>query len=145
MGELSSKQVLSNEKIFDSISDWISIIDLDTNIKYTNISGEKLFGLTKEKIINQKCCKLVHNKDTPIKNCPIKKMLNSKKQENAELYLEEKNQWYKVTVNPIFDKNKKITGAVHIARDITERKQRKNLRKVKAKSKSLNQNNTLTT
>jgi PAS domain S-box-containing protein len=121
MGELLPKQVLKNEKIFDSISDWISIIDLDKNIKYTNISGEKLFGLSKDKIINQKCCKIIHNKDTQIKNCPVKKMLNSKKQETVEIYLEEKNKWYKITVNPIFDKNKKITGAVHIVREITER------------------------
>jgi PAS domain S-box-containing protein len=122
MGESLSKQVLSNEKILDSISDWFTIIDLDSNIRYTNKSGEKLFGLTKDKIINQKCCKLVHNKYTLVKDCPLKKMLKSKKQENSELYLPEKNYWYGVTVIPIFDKNKKITGAVHIVRDITEGK-----------------------
>ena len=121
MGELLTKQVLNDEKIFDNISDWISIIDLDLNIKYTNLSGVKLFGLTKDKIINQKCCKLVHNKDTPINECPLKKMLKSKKQENTELFIEEKNQWYEVIVAPIFDKNKKITAAVHIVRDITEK------------------------
>ncbi len=120
MGENLSNQILDEEKIFDSISDWISIIDLDLKIKYTNKAGIKLLGLKKDEILNQSCCKLIHNSKNPIKNCPFKKMLKSKRNEKSEIFIKEKNRWYSINADPIIDKDKKITGAVHIVRDITD-------------------------
>ena len=45
--ELLPKQFLGEENIFDSNSDWISIIDLNFKIQYSNKAGELLFELKK--------------------------------------------------------------------------------------------------
>jgi hypothetical protein len=45
------------------------------------------------------------------------------------LYLKEMNRWLRISVDPITDKDRKLMRAVHIVRDITERKKAEEYRK----------------
>jgi PAS domain S-box-containing protein len=122
MGDLLLKSIIEYDKIMDSISDWITIINTDLKIKYSNDSCKNIINLSKKDVIDKCCCKLIHNLDNPPENCPINKMFKSKKTEKTEIHLKENNKWYSVVVNPIFDNNKNIIAAVHIVRDITDKK-----------------------
>lgn len=109
-------------KTFDSISDWISVIDIQSNrILFSNAESKNLLGTTAKKIIGKRCCEIVHGSKTPKAGCPAKKMLATHKRESMELLLPAKNQWLMITVDPIKD-NGKITRFVHIVRDITKQK-----------------------
>lgn len=108
------------EKIFDSIHDWVCIIDLDSKILRSNKKGQEYFSLPITKIIGQKCCKLIHGTDKPLDACPLLKMLNTRERESVEIQILD-GRWMMITVDPIFDDEGYIIKAVHITRDITRR------------------------
>jgi PAS domain S-box-containing protein len=109
------------EKTVDAIDDWICIIDLDSTILRSNRTVEKYFQLKVQEVIGLKCCSLIHGDKIPRESCLLPKMLKSKKRESAE---EEIRQgcWMLITVDPIFNSDGKIISAVHITRDITQRR-----------------------
>jgi len=115
------------EKTFDAIDDWICIIDLNSIISRSNIAAEKLFGLKIQKIIGQKCCILAHGTEKPVEKCPLPKMIETGKRENSELQIKD-GRWMHITVDPYFNEKNIMIGAVHIARDITNRINRQNER-----------------
>ncbi|MBU1170512.1 MAG: PAS domain S-box protein [Proteobacteria bacterium] len=108
---------------FNLLSDWVSIIDINTGIILdTNTAGERLLGKTRSDIIGQTFRSLVSNGTGTVPNCPLEKMLKSGKQEITEIYLAKGHTWLSVTTDPIQDEHSQIHRAVHIARDITEQK-----------------------
>ena len=107
------------EKTFDAIDDWICIIDLESTIFRSNIIAEKLFGLEIQKIIGRKCCSLAHGTNAPVKGCPLPKMIKTGKRESSELQIKD-GIWMLITVDPLVNDEGDMTGAVHIARDITK-------------------------
>ncbi len=111
------------ENTFDSMSDWVFMIDLKGRVLRTNRAGEDFTGIPLTEIVGQLCCKLVHDSEKPIPGCPLKKMLKTGQRATAELQIPDTNRWLMVTVDPVMDEEDNITGAVHITRDITERKQ----------------------
>lgn len=108
------------EKTFDAIDDWICIIDLESKIYRSNRTAEKLFGMKIQDVIGKKCCSLAHGTETSVHECPLPKMIKTGKRENSELQIKD-GRWMFITVDPLFNNDGKTTGAVHIARDITER------------------------
>ncbi|MFO7910742.1 MAG: PAS domain S-box protein [Desulfotignum sp.] len=106
------------EKTFDAIDDWICIIDLESKIYRSNLTAEKLFGLKIQKIIGKNCCSLAHGTESPVKGCPLPKMIKTGKRESSELQIKN-STWMLITVDPLFNNKGDMTGAVHIARDIS--------------------------
>jgi PAS domain S-box-containing protein len=107
---------------FDSTSDLIMLLDREMNIIKANLATAKFFNKPINEILGKKCFQLFHGIDEPLATCPFEKMKNTKKHEEAEFYLSEKNIWLRTSVDPIFDDKGNITGSVHIVRDITDRK-----------------------
>jgi two-component system, cell cycle sensor histidine kinase and response regulator CckA len=108
-------------KIFDSIHDWVCLMDLNSVILRTNRVGEKYTGLPVKEIIGRKCCQLVHGTDSPLDECPLFKMLKTGERECVELQFKD-GRWMLITVDPIFNEKGEMIKAVHITRDITNRK-----------------------
>ena len=107
------------ERTVDAIDDWIAMIDLDSIILRSNRTVEKYFQIRVQKSIGATCCQLHHGTDTFIDECPMPKMLKTKKRESAEVEIED-GCWMLITVDPIFDDNGEMVNAVHIVRDITD-------------------------
>ena len=110
------------EKTFDAISDWVCLTDLDSRILRTNIGGEKFVNVPADEMFGQTCCKLVHGSDKPIAGCPLQRMLETHQRETVELQTAD-GSWLMVTADPVTDKEGQLVGAVHITRDVTDRKQ----------------------
>ncbi|MFH0731241.1 MAG: ATP-binding protein [Pseudomonadota bacterium] len=108
-------------KIFDSIHDWVCLMDLNSVILRTNRVCENFVGLTVKDIIGQKCCKLVHNREAPLAECPLPRMLTTGKRESIELQTKD-GRWMLISVDPLFDGEGNLIKAIHIARDISNRK-----------------------
>ena len=107
---------------FNAMSDWVCMVDLKGRILRTNRIGEEFTGVPLDEIIDQSCCRLVHGSDKHIPGCPLLKMLETGQRASAELQVPDTDQWVTVTVDPVTDEEGKIIAAVHITRDITERK-----------------------
>ena len=107
---------------FDAMSDWVSLLDLEARILRTNAAGEDLAGVPLAEMVGQTCCKLVHGTDEPIPGCPFQKMLRTHQRETVELQPLDGDRWLMITVDPVMDDDGKLIRAVHIVRDVTERK-----------------------
>jgi diguanylate cyclase (GGDEF)-like protein/PAS domain S-box-containing protein len=111
------------QMIFDSVTDSIMLLDLNFVIKQANRSTFSFLNKSVDEIIGKQCFKLLHGTDNPPKECPVSICKQTKKHEEAELYLSDKDIWIWITATPIFDENGKITQIVHIIRNITKHKQ----------------------
>jgi len=123
MNRRTSKNSIKDWKIFfDSAKDSIMLLDLNFTIKEANRSTFYFLNKSVEGIIGKQCFRLVHGSAKPPKKCPVLITKQTKKHEEAELYLSEKDIWIWVTATPIFDENGRMTYIEHVIRDITEHK-----------------------
>jgi len=109
-------------KTFNAMSDWVALIDLKGRILRSNRAGENFTGKTLDEIIGQSCCKFVHGSDKHVPGCPFRIMLHTRQRATSELNEPNTNRWLMVTVDPVVDGKGNLIGAVHITRDITQRK-----------------------
>ena len=108
------------ETTFNAMEDWIALVDSDSIILQSNSAGMEITGMKESELLGKLCCKVVHDTDSPIDECPMKQMLISGKRESVEL--EVNGMWLSITVDPVKDLNGNITSAVHIIRDISDKK-----------------------
>lgn len=108
------------QKTFNSTNDAIWVISQDHRILRSNKVACELFRRPKEDIIGKHCWEIVHPTEETYPECPARRAKVSLRRETMEL--EVARRWFQVTVDPILDATGKYDGAVHIIRDITERK-----------------------
>ncbi|MBN1764323.1 MAG: PAS domain S-box protein, partial [Sedimentisphaerales bacterium] len=111
------------ENIFESISDTALILDRDHCIIDSNHAAITALHKSKEEVIGQKCYELFHCTDHTPEECPHKKLLESAQPETVEMEMDALDGIFLVSVSPIFDSTGKVVKTIHIAKDITQRKQ----------------------
>ena len=107
---------------FDSITDFIMILDMECRIVQVNEETIRFFNLPMDRIVGEHCYTLMHEMNMPLERCPYKKMIETRKREETELYLADRDIWIFVSVDPILDDKGEIIGFVHIVKDISYRK-----------------------
>lgn len=118
------------KRTFNAIQDAISIVDTDQKIVACNEAFMKFVNKQDEQsVIGQYCFNLVHKLDNPHDDCPYECLKNSAKLELNEMQIED--MFYEVMVDPLFNEDEKVTGAVHIASDITKKKNIELIRKLR--------------
>jgi PAS domain S-box-containing protein len=110
------------EHIFDVSPDLIFILDEEQNIIRANRAMALRLGVSAESIVGQKCFLCIHQKTKSPDFCAHAQLLKDGQEHTTELFIEHMRGWFSITVTPLLNKEGKITGAIHIARDITERK-----------------------
>ncbi|MDD4923939.1 MAG: PAS domain S-box protein [Dehalococcoidales bacterium] len=108
---------------FDSITDMISIIDDKHRLIRVNKRFADAFGSTPQALSGRQCYEMVHGLKRPLAKCPHMKAVNSLKTETVEYYEDSLGIYVEETASPIMDAQGKCTGAIHIIKDITARKQ----------------------
>jgi len=111
------------ETTFDMIGDSIMVLGGEFNIVQANAATSRFFGKPLDEIIHKRCCELMHGSSEAPKDCPLEKAKKTNGRETTQMHVPEKDIWVNVTVDPIFGEEGELTGAVHIIKDITERKQ----------------------
>jgi PAS domain S-box-containing protein len=109
-------------RTFDSMSDGVSIHDLNRRILKANNALGDLLGRRSEELMGDECFRAFHGLSQPVENCPMSRCLVSRKPETQEFYEPYLKRWISITTAPIPDENGEITRIVHVVRDITERK-----------------------
>ncbi len=106
---------------FDTVQDAIWVLDADQRILRANQAAEEVFGCPLAEMPGRRCFDIAHHTAEPISGCPFCLMRVSRQRESFEMQIGER--WLEVTADPLLDENGILIGAVHIASDITERKQ----------------------
>ncbi|MBI5542033.1 MAG: PAS domain S-box protein [Bacteroidia bacterium] len=121
IAEKALEQASENWKAtFDAINDVVMLLTADHNILEINKAGINMLGLKRDDIIGNKCCLLVHNNNSPIKECPCSNSFKSKQTEVSEYT--KNGRTFELTAFPILDINNNVYAFTHIVKDITERK-----------------------
>ncbi len=111
------------ERTFDTVPDLVSILDNQHRIVRVNKAMADRLGLTPERCIGLKCHEAVHGLSEPTAFCPHALTCQDGKQHMAEVHEPRLGGDFLVSTTPLCDAQGQLIGAVHVARDITERKQ----------------------
>lgn len=111
------------EAIINSISDGMTILDMDLNILFVNKIQTAMFpeGILK----GRPCYQAFFRKDKPCKNCPALRSMESHETYRGEVIIKEggyAGHYYEWTVSPIMNPFGKVSQIIVLMRDITERK-----------------------
>jgi PAS domain S-box-containing protein/putative nucleotidyltransferase with HDIG domain len=110
------------EDTFNTITDMITIHDMDFNIIRSNTAAEKILGLPILETNKAKCFKYYHGTDSPPERCPSCQCLKTGIAATFEMFEPHLNMFIEIRAIPRFDSSNKLAGLIHIVRDITERK-----------------------
>jgi PAS domain S-box-containing protein len=110
------------QKIFDSISDLIYVIDKDYRLVRANKAVSDFFKVPREELLGKRCYELVHKLDHPWPTCPAEKTFIDKLPHIEEVNDPNIGVPLLVSTFPVLDAKGDLTGIIHIAKDIHERK-----------------------
>ena len=111
------------ENTFDTITDMITIHDEDFNIIRSNKAAAQILGLPWLEMGKAKCYQLYHGTDSPPGDCPSCRSLVSGRPSVNEQFEPHLGKHLEIRAIPRHDANGKLSGLIHVVRDITDRKQ----------------------
>lgn len=111
------------ERTFDSVPDMIAILDNQHKIVRLNKAMAQRIGLKPKECIGEPCYKYMHGTAAPLQSCPHSCTLHDGRQHVVEVREETLGADLLVSTTPLYNKQGEMIGSVHVARDITERKQ----------------------
>jgi PAS domain S-box-containing protein len=118
--------VLANddwENTFDTVTDMITVHDMDFNIVRANPSAKSMLGLRhQEGIPSVKCFRCYHGTEKPPSGCASCQSLQTGKPSTVEIFEPYLNRHLEIRAMPRFGRDRQLVGLIHIVRDITERK-----------------------
>lgn len=110
------------ERTFDSVPDLIAILDEHHQVVRTNRAMAQRLGTTPPQCVGLPCYQVVHGTDAPPLFCPHAQTLRDLRLHAAEVHEDRLGGDFLVTTTPLIDEQGKFRGAVHVARDVTQRK-----------------------
>lgn len=110
------------ESTFDAVPDLMAIIDQHHRILRLNRAMAEKLGLTFQEAVGRLCYELVHKTNAPPPFCPHARLLQDGRVHSSEVFDAVLGGTFLVSASPIHDPEGNIKGCVHVARDVTERR-----------------------
>ena len=111
------------EKTFNAISDLIFIVDNDNVILKVNNAFAQILEMKPEEIVGNKCYELLHKRNAPWPKCPLEQTKKDGLYHVVEVNDPVISIPLLISTSPVVNSNGELIGAVHIAKDISERKE----------------------
>ena len=111
------------EDTFNAIADMVSIHDKNGRIIKANLSFYNRVGISPDKVIGQMCNKIFYNLETIHDDFPCDITIKSLKPASVEIQNPYLGGIFLIRTYPIFDEKGEFIGFVHVAIDITEKKE----------------------
>jgi PAS domain S-box-containing protein len=112
------------ERTMDAMPDLIALLDINQRMIRVNKPMAAAMGLTPAEAVGQKCYYCFHSKRCSPDHCPHVQMLGDGQPHTIEIEEERLGGIFEVIVVPRYDSdNTTLIGSIHIARDITARKE----------------------
>jgi len=123
------------ESTFDTVTDMITVHDMDFNIIRANPSAKAILGLQlQEEMPFVKCFRRYHGTEKPPSGCASCQSLQTGKPSTIEIFEPYLNRHVEIRAMPRFGKDRQMVGLIHVVRDVTERKRaEEGLRKSEAR------------
>jgi PAS domain S-box-containing protein len=112
------------ERTFHSVPDLIAILDENHRVVRVNRPMANRLGQEPEQCVGLRCFEAVHGTQCQPAFCPHSRTLADGKEHTAEVYEELLGGHFLVSTTPLLARDGSLFGSVHVARDITERKQK---------------------
>jgi PAS domain S-box-containing protein len=109
------------ERTFNAVPDLIAIIDKSHRIVRVNRAMAAVLGMEPEDLVGRSCPQIMHGSSKPPRFCPHSRLLDDGQEHTAEVH--ELGRDFLVSATPLTDSQGNLMGSVHVARDITARKQ----------------------
>jgi len=110
------------ERTFDTVPDLISILDTEFRVTRVNRAMADALGVEPAQAVGLTCYEAVHGTDEPPDYCPHRQLLEDGCPHTVEANVERLGGWFAVSTSPLRDAQGRVTGSVHVAHDVTERK-----------------------
>jgi PAS domain S-box-containing protein len=110
------------ERTFDAISDSIMLLDRECVVLRANRATAELLGVDFTTLVGKHCFTIAHKDSRRPLDCPFRRMLLSGREEESEITDMQLEKILRVSTIPVRDRAGNIEGAIHVMRDITERK-----------------------
>jgi PAS domain S-box-containing protein len=110
------------ETTFDAVPDLIMILDSRHQVLRANRAMTEALRVAPQDLIGKPCFGFVHGTDSPPPSCVHTQLMSDGQEHHSEVYDNRMNAVLSVTCSPLRDRNGRLMGSVHVARDITERK-----------------------
>ncbi|MFV0436899.1 MAG: PAS domain-containing protein [Desulfopila sp.] len=107
---------------FDAIADLVSIHDKEMRIVRANKALSNFLGRSPAELVGQHCFKIMHGINHPWPDCPHLTTVKTGETTTFEVIDQNIGTPLLVRCAPIRDPNGKLLGTVHVAREITDRK-----------------------
>ena len=111
------------ERTFDSVPEAIALIDPKHRIIRANKALADQAGLAPAECVGKTCHSLLHGLTVPPSDCPHSQVMTDGTPHTLEFFHPGANRFFHVTASPLFSSDGELMGSVHVARDITQRKQ----------------------
>ncbi len=109
------------EDVFNQTTEMITIHDAHYNIIRANKAAESILGLRSDEK-GAKCFEYYHGRECPPENCPSCAALKDLQPGTIEFFEPHLKKFLEISSVPRFDANHRLTGMIHIGRDITQKK-----------------------
>ncbi len=127
--ELAMKQASENwKRTFQAMHSGIALLDSNQRIMQTNLAFQKLLNAWENKLSGKHYLQLLFGDNFPKEESPFERMKITKSCETTEIEINGKT--CEVLFDPIMDARNKITGAVVIINDITQRKRDEKIQQI---------------
>jgi PAS domain S-box-containing protein len=110
-------------RTFDAVPDMICLLDRDHHVVRANRAFLERFGDGTEAILGRKCHECVHGTRGPAEFCPHAQTIRDGGEHTVEAFDPRLNAHLRITTAPVVDEAGRPAGSVHVARDVTRRKE----------------------
>ena len=120
------------ERTFNTMPDLIAILDKEHRVVRVNKTMADRLGLPPDRCIGARCHEVVHGLSHPPAFCPHSLTCQDGGEHVAEVHEAVLGGDFLVSTTPICDERGQLVGSIHVARNITERKQMEEARRQKS-------------
>jgi nitrogen-specific signal transduction histidine kinase len=110
------------ESTFDAMQDCVSVHDMTGKVFRANVALARRMKATPPKIIGKDCSDLYNLGGPRFGPCPHLQALESEGLIVQELELPGMGGTFQLSVSPWYDKNNRLAGSIHVAKDISNEK-----------------------
>jgi len=119
-GEALQRVAEEWQTTFDSVSDAVWLLDVNQRVVRSNKAAIQMFHCPLSEMLGKPCWETAHGTTEPVKGCPFAQVRNTLQPGRMEI--QDGSRWFDVGAFPILDSRGQLQGVVHVASDVTERR-----------------------